>query len=464
VTAAAQRLPERWIAAHTAATLAVALYIGYAAWQRGFGALGLALCVGAVLMLTLAPRFPLLGLVVFLAAAYVLPRYGADHVALLELGLLNALAALALSGLLAWRAQPGVAAAPLREWHWALPCMTLFLGWAALSLAFALVRDPDTEFFARHHPAQILQGAVLLALAAFLLSRRTAAMTIGLVLCLLPVLRGFIQGSESIYLDADIAALAVIALPFALLHAFERQALWSRGLAVVLVLALVALIGMAQNRGAVLGLLLMLLALWINSRYRLRWLLVGLALGGALLAAGPTSYVKRFSVLWDPAASHATASLDRSTVEQRLRLWQSAWDTVLTRPILGSGPGREVHAAANRLESDRKLVTHNSFLSAAVETGIVGMMLYAALFLGSLVHLQILIRREDDGWRRRQARMVQAALCAYIGVGLVISRYNMQMAYLLVGWGAALHMAAAAEARLGSAPKRVGTASAPLAH
>jgi len=459
VTPGAQRLPGRWLAAHTAATLVVGLYIGYAALQRDFGALGLALCVGAVLLLTLVPRFPIVGLAVFLVAAHVLPRYGTEHMALLDLGLLNWLAALTLSGFVAWRLQPGLAAPALRDWHWSLPWMALFLGWAALSLAAALMRDPDTAFFARHHPAQLLQAAVLLVVAAHVLGERWSALALALLLCLLPLIRLWTQTGE-IYLDGDVAALCALALPFAWLAALGRGPVAMRVVAVCAALALAWMVWKAQNRGAAVGVALLLLVLWVNARHRWAWAAGALAVGVVVALSAPSAYLERFSVLWKADATHATAALDRATIAQRQSLWRAALGAIADRPLLGAGPGREVQALSARWPQAGKLPAHNSFLSAGLETGVVGMLLFAGLFIGSVVHLQLLIRRQPHGWRRDHARMVQASLCAYLGIGLVLSRYNLQLAYLLVGWAAALHMSAGA--RL-SPDRAVGRAHAPAA-
>lgn len=438
--------PAQWLSLHTVATLLAALAVGLAALERGTGPLVLFVSIGAVLALMLTPRFPTIAVVTFLLAAHALPRYGRDQQAIFELGLLNWIAALGLAGFLVWRAllwsRP-----PASRWPWSLWVMAAFVTWAAVSLTVDLLAHREMARSGWNHPAQLVQAAVLMVLGAYLLGKRPAAVGVGAVLCLIPIFRGLIQTDAGIYLDGDVAGLAVIALPFALLgwHAHKRW--WSAALAMLLTLGLVRIIWVAQNRGAAVGVVLVLAALWLNSRHRLRWLVVVLfVLVGSVLQA-PSSYLQRFSVLWDPDASHATASLDRATIEQRKRLWETAWAAVKLNPLLGAGPAQETRALANLTGKSSKLPTHNSFLSAAVETGLVGLALYAILFLGTIAQLQRLINREAQDWRRQQARMLQAALCGYIGIGLVLSRYNMQLAYLLVGWAAALHLSVALERR-----------------
>lgn len=432
----------RLLALHVTVVLLFAVYVSHAAWAQGFAAAGVLLCALAAGLMLLAPRYPALGLVVFIVAAYSLPRYGADLRVVASLGLFTGLAATGLTGLWAWRANAVPRPAPLAWTSWPLLLMALFIGWGSCSFLVARVFGAPFEFDPLHHPMQLLQGAALMLVATVLLQRRRPALFVLGALCLVPLVRVLLQQEQGIYLDGDLPALSVMVLPFALLATGLHWRTRWRVLFALLAAALLAVVWVAQNRGAALGLALALLALWLNARNRLRWLLAMVLVAVMAAAFAPRAYFDRFSVIWNRSAAHATAGLDRATMDERLELWRTAAGSIAAHPLLGLGPGRETQALRTADVSSHRLVAHNSFISVALETGVVGLILFSALFLGAIAQLQQLIRRTGDSWQRQQARMVQAALCAFVGVGLVISRYDMPLAYLLLGWALALQGAA----------------------
>jgi O-Antigen ligase len=427
--------PNSLWAAHTAIVAIVATWLGFGAARLGFGVLGVFLCCAAILSQALVPRFPVVALSTFVIAAGVLPRYGEDNMAMLTLGLLNWLAALGFIGWIAWlthsRMRP-----PLS--HFLLIAMLLFIAWGGLSLALAAPEYLEGTFSFKHHPQQYLQAAALMLIASTLLSDRPSARQLALLMCAIPIVRAALQTNEGVYLDADVAALAVIALPFALLGAGMPIRTWQKISLAMIAAELLRIVLVAQNRGAALGLALVIVTLWLSSRQKVRWLLAAtpLMLIAALLI--PPSYVDRFSVLWDSTASHPTASLDRATVEHRMKLWEAGIRIVRENPWFGVGAGNYPKALATYLPDSEGYATHNSLLSVAAESGLVGAVIFVILFAGAIALLRRVICTELPGQTRDMARMVQASLAGWVGVGLVISRQDMQLAYLLLGWAVAL--------------------------
>jgi O-antigen ligase len=428
--------PNRLWAAHTALVLMVAAWVGVGAASHSFGTLGLLLCCFAILSQALVPRFPVMALGTFVVAAGVLPRYGEDNLAMLELGLLNWLALLGLSGWGVWLARSGVKP-PFS--HPLLVAMLIFIVWGGLSLGQAAPELLADKFSVTHHPQQYLQAGVLMLIASTLLADRAMACTLALLMCTVPIIRGLLQTNAGIYLDADVALLAVMGLPFALLGVMSSLLpTWQRAGLALVAAELLRIVLVAQNRGAALGLALALCALWLSSRNRLRWLLAASPLVFAAALLVPQSYVDRFSVLWDPTAAHSTASLDRSTIESRLQLWRAGVQIVKDNPWLGVGPGNYPKALATYLPGSEGNVAHNSVLSVAAEFGLVGATTFVVLFVGGLLLLHRLALSEPNAWPRNMACMVQASLAGWVGVGLVLTRPNMQLAYLLLGWAVAL--------------------------
>jgi O-antigen ligase len=113
---------------------------------------------------------------------------------------------------------------------------------------------------------------------------------------------------------------------------------------------------------------------------------------------------------------------------------------VADRPIVGVGAGNYPHATANYARMKSRQPAHNNVLDVAAEMGIPGVALYLALFVGAVFALQGVIRRARSEWPEPIARIVQAALVAYLGGGLFMSRQDMQLAYLLLGWVVALQL------------------------
>jgi O-Antigen ligase len=420
--------------AHAVATALLALWLVWQAHQAGVGVVALLVCGATLGVQALAPRWPVMALAGFVVAAHALPRYGADNKSLLGLSWLNLLAWLALTGWLVWwaRSRQRLVFDPL------LGVMGLLLAWGALSMAWQPAAWAGGGHSVTHHPAQYLQAAVLMLVASTSLSQRGATVGLTALLCGLPVLRALLQTDGGTYLDGDIAAIAVIALPLALLSAVGGGPWWQRALWMLLAANMLRIVVVAQNRGAAIGLACMLLVLWWNARWRWRWLMAAVPLAGVLALAVPASYVDRFQALWDETARHATATLDRNSAAQRLELWRAGAQIVADHPWLGVGPGNYPKALASYMPSAEGMPTHNNLLNVAAETGLPGALLYVLLFGGALVRLQGLIRRDPGSWRRDAARAVQAAIVAYLGIGLLLSRQDMQLAYLLVGWAAAL--------------------------
>jgi O-antigen ligase len=229
-----------------------------------------------------------------------------------------------------------------------------------------------------------------------------------------------------------------MALPIALFGAFAAPAVWLRYAFGGLGVALLTTFAMAQNRGAAVGLALALLCIWWNARKRWLWALSAIPLLALAMFLVPGGYIDRFRVVIDPAAVTPTAGLDRSTVDERKELWTAAGTIFVDHPLMGVGPGNSIAALKLYRPGYSRIRIHNTFIDAAIETGAVGFVLFTALIAGALFLLQRRMQRAEHADARPCLRAVQAALAAYVGICLFISRYDMQLAYLLVGWAAAL--------------------------
>jgi len=425
-----------WIA-YSVIVSAVAVHLGITASQTGLGAPVLTLTCLGIMSLVLVPRFPAVALGTFVLAAYGLPRYMDRFTGVLTLNLLNWISVLAIIGWTIWAVR---VRANLRIKNRLTLTMSAFIVWVGVTMLAAWTRGEWIGYYPRHHPEQYFQGMALFLIAAHTLGERTPAWWFLLLLCFLPSLQALQLGSK-IYLNNDTPLLSAIIFPAALLGAASAPHRAQRIIFGVLAVCMLIIIAAAHNRGAGIALVCALAAVWWNSRDRLRIALIGIPailVGASLLV--PQGYVERFRELWNPEARHWTKSLDLAPARGRLTLWNSAIRMVGDRPIVGVGAGNYPHATKNYARTKTRQPAHNNALDVAAEMGIPGVTLYLALFVGAVFVLQRVIRRARSEWPEPIARIVQAALVAYLGGGLFMSRQDMQLAYLLLGWVVAMQL------------------------
>lgn len=86
-----------------------------------------------------------------------------------------------------------------------------------------------------------------------------------------------------------------------------------------------------------------------------------------------------------------------TSVVARFDYWQAAWQTALSKPVFGTGPGTFAIAyeAVKKPESEMARLTHNDYLQQASDSGFSGLITYAT-FIGGM--LWVGYRRLD--WRK----------------------------------------------------------------
>jgi hypothetical protein len=186
--------------------------------------------------------------------------------------------------------------------------------------------------------------------------------------------------SDSIHPNVMAAALATLMpIPLALslnLPVVKRRHLWLRGaLAVVFAVEALVLI-LAKSRGGYIALFVgVWFTLWLSDRRR--WV-AGLSIAAGLL------------FLWVTLASPsdagagldpAQAALDASTWAFRQRVWETALEIIADFPFTGVGAGtfNDVAGLFYGFHSPGNPGTHNLFLHAGVDLGIVGLISYLAV-------------------------------------------------------------------------------------
>src|SRR3954452_994710 len=212
----------------------------------------------------------------------------------------------------------------------------------------------------------------------------------------------------------DFAYVLASVLPFAVyLAGRDRRfrALWVAA-AAVLVLALFGTL----SRGALVGVVAVVLWAVATRRTRLTGVLAGgLVVGGTLALA---------LTLWQPLIHERLAAKSKvaaANVESRQAYWKAAASMAADHPVLGVGPGRFGVESRNYVLNDPigivDPVAHNSYLEVLAEGGVPTLAVFVAFIAGSWrlvarARRRFLAADDKDGVRLTAA--VQASLVVAI--------------------------------------------------
>jgi len=126
------------------------------------------------------------------------------------------------------------------------------------------------------------------------------------------------------------------------------------------------------------------------------------------------------------------AYMDRgaTSVVARFDYWRAAWQTAISKPIFGSGPGTFAIAyqAIKKPESEMARLTHNDYLQQASDSGFPGLMTYTT-FVGGV--LCVTYRRLD--WKNSP---VAAGLWVGLAAWAVQSGFEFTLYVPALGWTA----------------------------
>lgn len=448
-------------------------------------ALGLAWLIGQESLLTLSTfwfvipivgiiasafsgRFPEVAVISYLVVAYVLPRYANEYIFIINAGVLDWICLIGFAG---W----GVKSFRRSCWpQWKHPVSLVFfaflivlgLSWGAASWSNSFRGDT----FARHTPLLFLHALVLFLITSTLQVRSKSVVIWGLILSFLPSFRWYLQSAWGVYLDNDISSFSTLLLPIALIGSWYVQRIWIRTLFLASAIAMLGIVVLAQNRAAAISLVVSLLYLvWrefnrqrVEAVCKNKWSPVNYWSG---LLNAPTSVLKRlsllvvillvlvqsyaflplkeyqarFSVLWNPNATHATASLDRATIEERYELWSGGIEMALDHPILGVGPGNYANWIGVYQIGKSRLPAHNSFISVAAEAGLIALTLFVLLIYLGFRTLGNISRQSENSVLHGTAVALQSSIIAFITVGIFMSRHDLVFIYIVLGFVVALN-------------------------
>jgi len=245
--------------------------------------------------------------------------------------------------------------------------------------------------------------------------------------------------------DANYTALQLtIALPFIM-------ACWpavSRTKQILLLAAggaILAALVWTFSVGGLLGVFVMLLSkmMMVTRRDRLfviaRNSLIGLVVLLAFIAFAPDLSLQRVSLVFESTVS-AIIAADRASLltigTNRGDTWWAALQAIAAAPLLGHGPGNGIYANASYtvLRFSNFASSHNMLLAVAGDLGLVGLVLFGALFGSALLAARTLPDAPASASgldRTRQALFI--ALIGYAVQGMALEIHNLKLLWILLG-------------------------------
>lgn len=225
------------------------------------------------------------------------------------------------------------------------------------------------------------------------------AYVIGCVIAVLDGIRNFATGNEAVYLRFSVsntdpneyALVLALGIPMAY-ELFTRSRRAVRVLNLVLIPVLLVGIVLSSSRGgtvaAAVALMVFPLGFLALDRFSRRTILAVLAL---VMVAIP--------FYWDEIAATVGTNIERistlgseltsGTLNERSTIWSGGLEAFGSRPVLGSGGG--TFPAALEEVMGMRQVAHNTYISVAVEMGLVGFALFVAILLTATLPLLVRI-------------------------------------------------------------------------
>ncbi|HUR21293.1 MAG TPA: O-antigen ligase family protein, partial [Vicinamibacterales bacterium] len=250
------------------------------------------------------------------------------------------------------------------------------------------------------------------------------------------------------------AQILLVALPWAVFLAYRSKARYARVMARLTGAIILAGIGVTYSRGAFLTIALLLVGLSFLRLVRPMRIVAGAAVAALVVLAFAPNYVKRMGTILDTTAivsDRAGVNPDGAIKGRATEVLAALW-VFADHPFLGVGPGQYVPFYSQSYQQRAEIKfrqlsvpreAHNLYVSIAAETGVVGLLVFLAIFISLIVRLT----RARHYWLDRDSELaylaiaLQFSLFAYLGTGVFLHMaYERYQALLLGVVGAALQI------------------------
>lgn len=208
-----------------------------------------------------------------------------------------------------------------------------------------------------------------------------------------------------------------------------------RGLLGSMIITVFAVLG-TQSRGALLALLAMALILGLKSKQAIRTTLALGVFAVLAIAFMPESWSERMNTI---GGYHEDGS-----AMSRLWTWQTLWNLVIDRPLLGGGfrsDSMEVFSKYSPIEgrgafSKEVFVAHSIYFQALGEHGFPGLFLYLGIglwtwFAAARIGRDMAGNSEHGDWVPLLMRMCQVSLAGFAVGGAFLSLMVLDLPYYI---------------------------------
>jgi probable O-glycosylation ligase (exosortase A-associated) len=263
-----------------------------------------------------------------------------------------------------------------------------------------------------------------------------------------------IVGRSGIIADRNDLAVAInMCIPLITYLIYITEHRWLRlGLWGLLGLNVVAVVG-TYSRGGFIGLSILAVAMWINSRYKFGLAVLTLLMLPVLYQVAPDSWKERQSTI-------STAAESDGSFIGRLWAWKISTLIALDNPMTGGGFGAVTdptlwHGYAPETPSFGPIYTapippekapkaaHNVYFQVLGDHGLLGLV----MFLSALASAYFVNRRnikfgknKDSEWYERLARALNLSLIGYGITGANVSLAYFDLLYAVFGIVAVMQM------------------------
>jgi O-antigen ligase len=194
-----------------------------------------------------------------------------------------------------------------------------------------------------------------------------------------------------------------------------------------------AMVVMVQNRGAVLGLVASLVALFLSARSRGRWFLLSL-----IPTVAAAAWVLRAGLAGRFREIYANGQF-LDTAAHRLEIWRGSLEIVRRHWLFGVGPGNFNDFLPRYTGGRVDGYAHNSVVEILGETGVIGLALYVGVFAAAGWMLARTVR-SSAGWERPVSIGLLGALAAHVVAGMFQSNPSLLWIYVLLGSAAGVSL------------------------
>jgi probable O-glycosylation ligase (exosortase A-associated) len=234
--------------------------------------------------------------------------------------------------------------------------------------------------------------------------------------------RNFFLGEQDTLAAAALMAIPVVAFLVRHSRIIPRNGIAAFGYGLIVLLAVATIVG-TQERAAPLGLLVVALALWWQSRKKILFAVLAGAFASLILASAPASWWERMSTI--------STSTDPG-ISVRFQVWEWTIDFAREHPFGGGFDAYRVNevqvprpnAADGDTRTEMARAYHSIYFEVLGEQGWVGLGLFLGLIYASARALLGAVRlsrdRADLAWCGDLARALLVSLLATLTVGAFV--------------------------------------------